>query len=91
MLVEQAHFGRLGLALWAVDEGAKQVVDDVRKAVLAQAISHPASNAAGAVSVSIGLATMEVGTDMDASSLLALADRRLYTAKHDGRNRVCVG
>ena len=40
-----------------------------------------------AVTVSIGLATME-GTAVDAEELVERADRGLYAAKGEGRNRV---
>ncbi|HEX2076100.1 MAG TPA: diguanylate cyclase, partial [Longimicrobium sp.] len=43
-----------------------------------------------AVTVSIGVAELEVGLDAPAA-LLAAADARLYAAKHAGRNRVCAG
>lgn len=38
------------------------------------------------VTVSVGLA--HAAETSDAQALLTLADRRLYAAKHDGRNRV---
>ena len=43
-----------------------------------------------AVSASVGLATAPIGTDpaIDFPELMASADRALYRAKHDGRNRV---
>ena len=39
------------------------------------------------VTVSIGLADLTAAADL--ASGLALADRRLYRAKDDGRDRVC--
>lgn len=41
------------------------------------------------VSISIGVATKDT-TTKSSEDLLALADKALYDAKHQGRNRVCV-
>jgi diguanylate cyclase (GGDEF)-like protein len=41
------------------------------------------------LTISIGMAARRDG-DKDASALLERADKALYAAKHEGRNRVCV-
>jgi two-component system, cell cycle response regulator len=42
------------------------------------------------VTVSVGIAGLDVLAKMSADALYAEADRRLYDAKHGGRNAVCV-
>src|SRR5690606_14654853 len=44
-----------------------------------------------AVTVSIGVAALDPDTMMDSEALLRTADSALYTAKHQGKNRVVVG
>ncbi|OCW58636.1 GGDEF domain-containing protein [Hoeflea olei] len=46
--------------------------------------------APGRQTVSIGLASCPPGTWTDRDQLIAAADRALYQAKREGRNRVCV-
>jgi diguanylate cyclase (GGDEF)-like protein len=40
------------------------------------------------ITVSVGCASMECAEQMDAEAMIAIADRRLYSAKRAGRNRV---
>ncbi|MCU1717839.1 sensor domain-containing diguanylate cyclase [Pseudomonas sp. 5P_3.1_Bac2] len=51
-------------------------------------IPHAASPTAAYVSVSIGLAQMHDGDSMD--SMFSRADKLLYNAKQQGRNRLCM-
>jgi two-component system, cell cycle response regulator len=41
------------------------------------------------VTVSLGVATFELGQDRDAAAIYKRADEKLYEAKQSGRNRVC--
>jgi diguanylate cyclase (GGDEF)-like protein len=43
-----------------------------------------------AVTVSVGMASLGVDPADGVDELLAIADKRLYLAKHNGRNRICV-
>jgi diguanylate cyclase (GGDEF)-like protein len=77
------------LSHMAEDE-AIAVADRLRAAVEELRIPHRASSASDHVTISLGVAAMVPERDDQASALLALADRALYTAKEGGRNRVSV-
>ncbi len=64
-------------------EDALAAVERVRAAVQGAALPHPAG-IGGVLTVSIGVAAGHA----DYGSLLAHADAALYSAKHEGRNRV---
>ena len=63
----------------------------VRVAVEARAMPHPASAVAPHVTVSIGVATALPDAARAPEWLVASADRAMYAAKLQGRNRVCAG
>jgi diguanylate cyclase (GGDEF)-like protein len=42
------------------------------------------------VTASLGIASIDIDPTQNAEELLAIADRRLYLAKNNGRNRICV-
>ena len=42
------------------------------------------------ITVSVGVATQKGSDDLDSSSLMEAADRSLYRAKSEGRNRICA-
>ena len=70
--------------------GACSVAERLRDEVAALAIPHAASMVAATVTLSVGVATSFPSMDPDALSLIALADRALYSAKAQGRNRLAV-
>lgn len=70
-------------------EDASALGESLLKQIRAARIHHPDSAVADHVTVSIGLATQMPGQEQ--SDLLDQADRALYQAKHQGRNRLVLG
>jgi diguanylate cyclase (GGDEF)-like protein len=70
-------------------EGARRVAEMVRRAVMDLNLPHPASPGPAYLTVSAGVAASEGGQDSP-QKLVAAADRALYMAKRQGRNRVIV-
>jgi diguanylate cyclase (GGDEF)-like protein len=69
-------------------EGALEVIESVRCDVIALAIAHEASQTAGTVSLSAGVATYAGDPGVQIVELVRRADEALYRAKQLGRNRV---
>jgi diguanylate cyclase (GGDEF)-like protein len=69
-------------------EGALIVAERMRAAVEALALPHAQSEIADHVTVSIGVASVNVISGGVPTQLIGLADAALYRAKHEGRNRV---
>jgi diguanylate cyclase (GGDEF)-like protein/PAS domain S-box-containing protein len=68
-------------------EGALIVCERMREAVQALGLPH-ADNEAGVVTISIGAAACPQGDRTDSTDAIRRADRALYAAKAQGRNRV---
>ena len=68
---------------------AAVVADRLRSNVESLGILHPASPAAGYVTISQGLACAVPAPESAPASLIALADEALYEAKRCGRNQLC--
>ncbi len=85
--------GRVGgeefavLLIGADIAAAEQFAERVRSKVAATPLMHEGQGIA--VTVSIGIATLDAD-DATPDAALTRADAALYTAKHSGRNRVCV-
>ncbi|WP_175481856.1 GGDEF domain-containing protein [Marinobacter zhejiangensis] len=74
-------------------EGAAEVAERLRQALFDANILHEGSPL-GRVTISLGCASWEPGGDLPLDDalidrMLSLADKRLYKAKFNGRNRVC--
>ncbi|SHF62723.1 diguanylate cyclase (GGDEF) domain-containing protein [Modicisalibacter ilicicola DSM 19980] len=67
---------------------AMDLAEAMRSMLQAVGIRHPASPISPVVTVSIGVATAEAGTQIDTETLIACADAALYRCKDQGRNRV---
>jgi diguanylate cyclase (GGDEF)-like protein len=71
-------------------EGARNVAEVMRAGVETLNIAHPDSTVAPAVTISVGLATAIPAEGVSVPKLVSLADRALFEAKHQGRNRIIV-
>lgn len=71
-------------------EGAYLIAENMRVRVEALNISHAASNVADHVTISLGVASLVPHHSRELDELQVAADKALYQAKHEGRNRVAV-
>ncbi|GAB4291205.1 MAG: hypothetical protein Kow0096_05220 [Thiohalomonadaceae bacterium] len=70
--------------------GAEKLAEQIRAQIEGLELPHADSGISPWVTVSIGLATRIPGNDEEHTILLEGADRALYKAKQQGRNRVVV-
>ncbi len=71
-------------------DGAVQVAEAIRLQIGALAIPHASSEISSHVTFSLGVAGMIPNPQSSLAALIADADRALYQAKYQGRNRTCV-
>jgi diguanylate cyclase (GGDEF)-like protein len=86
-----ARYGGEELAIILPDtrkEGAMQIAESVKEAVVKLDIAHNKSQVAEVVTISLGVASMIPRSDKDIASLIKAADLALYTSKEAGRNSV---
>ena len=67
--------------------GAIAVAESMRQAIRDLAIPHEQSDASAIVTLSMGIATVIPSLGISPDELVALADRALYDAKRQGRDR----
>lgn len=70
-------------------EGAHLLAEHWLANVAALALAHPFSSIADHVTISVGYAALKPSQGRSPMELLDLADKMLYQAKEQGRNRVC--
>ncbi|MCP1573374.1 diguanylate cyclase [Herbaspirillum rubrisubalbicans] len=69
-------------------EGAHSLGQKLCQRIEANQVPHERSDISAWLTVSIGAACVIPGQEQDISELIEMADRRLYLAKQQGRNRV---
>ncbi len=69
-------------------QGARAIAEKIRLGINRLVIAHDSSTTADFVSASFGVASVTCQVGMSTSDLIALADKMLYKAKEEGRNRV---
>lgn len=70
--------------------GARLIGEKIRRDVQALAIPHHGMGADYALTISVGVATLQPQAGQASLELVDLADNALYQAKHNGRNQVAV-
>lgn len=71
-------------------EGAASVAEVIRTRIEGLKITHLDSSVSPYITVSLGVATLVPNEQTQATDLISAADRALYRAKREGRNRVAV-
>jgi diguanylate cyclase (GGDEF)-like protein len=69
-------------------DGVMLMAEKMRQAIAALAIPHGYSQVTDHVTISLGASAMKIKSQEDGRLLLAEADKALYQAKEQGRNRV---
>lgn len=72
------------------ESGAIHVAEEIRAAIHDLALPHRRSSVRPIVTLSLGIATLIPSIDVNPEFLIYAADRALYTAKMEGRDRACV-
>jgi len=88
-----ARYGGEELIALLIDRSATDVeviARNIVEQITHQAIPHQASIVSDTVSVSVGATLPTIDASMPFSVLINIADKALYTAKHQGRNRCVV-
>ncbi len=71
--------------------GVEQVALEIQREIKQLEIVHSYSAVSGWITLSLGLAVVSATQNIHPDKLVAAADRGLYQAKYEGRDRFCVG
>jgi diguanylate cyclase (GGDEF)-like protein len=71
-------------------DNAVIIAEKIRLSIMALKIPHVYSSAGGAVTVSLGVASITPRIDSSCDMLIKAADEALYRAKNNGRNNVSI-
>lgn len=71
--------------------GVARVAEEIRHEIAQLNIPHGESAVSERITLSLGMATISSHEETYPEMLIAAADQGLYQAKHEGRDRVCVG
>lgn len=71
-------------------QGGFKVAESIRTAVVLLAVPHSKSETDRIVTLSLGVASLIPDKDLTQENLISMADRALYEAKHQGRNRTVI-
>lgn len=71
-------------------EGTRKVAETLRANVEALGLTHDGNPVHGRVTISVGVALAQPEEGLSPQSLVTQADKALYEAKHQGRNRVVI-
>ncbi len=71
--------------------GVEKVAAEIQREIQQLKIAHSRSEVSGWITLSLGLAVVSSTHNIHPDKLIAAADRGLYQAKYEGRDRFCVG
>ena len=71
-------------------EGALNIAEQIKENVKNLNILHQSSKTCSQMTISIGVATTFAGFETSEIELITMADKALYRAKAEGRNRISI-
>jgi diguanylate cyclase (GGDEF)-like protein len=69
--------------------GAVKMIDKLQNKLSIKKVSHPDSDVSDYVTISAGIASLTPSSKYSIEELISVADKALYRAKKEGRNRIC--
>ncbi len=69
-------------------EGARHIAFNLQSKITDLSIAHHASQVGDIITLSMGIASVVPGKQLNVKAFIRLADRALYRAKEKGRNRI---